>query len=95
MVKRKKFSAEFKAKVAIAAVHGSKTMNELAAEFEIHPNQIGLWKRQLCDTAPEIFSVRRPHGGRSEESLKDDLYQEIGRLKVELDFLKKKRGYER
>jgi len=95
MVARKKFGAEFKAKVALAAVHGSKTINELAAEFEVHPNQIGLWKKQLCEAAPEIFSIRRPRGGRSEESLKDNLYEEIGRLKVELDFLKKKCGYER
>jgi putative transposase len=95
MVKRKKFSAEFKAKVAIAAIHGLKNVNELAAEFEIHPNQISLWKKQLCESAPEIFSAGRSRNGRSEETLKDNLYEEIGRLKVELDFLKKKCGYER
>jgi len=94
MVSRKKFSAEFKAKVAIEAIHGLKTMNELAAEFGIHPNQISLWKKQLCEAAPEIFSTRRSRNGRSEEIMKDNLYQEIGRLKVELDFLKKKFGYE-
>lgn len=94
MGKRKKFSAEFKAKAAIAAIHGSKTMNELAAEFDVHPNQIAIWKKQLCEAAPEIFSSRRSRVNHSEESFKDNLYQEIGRLKVELDFLKKKCGYE-
>jgi len=95
MVKRKKFSAEFKAKVAIEAVHGLKTVNELAAEFEVHPNQVSFWKKQLCEAAPEIFSNGRSRNGRSEETLKDNLYQEIGQLKVELDFLKKKCGFER
>jgi transposase len=95
MVARKKFGAEFKAKVAVAAIHGSKTINELASVYEIHPNQISLWKRQLCEAAPAIFSAKRTRGGRSVETRKVNLYQEFGRLKVQLDIIKNKCGYER
>ena len=95
MVKRRRFKAEFKAKIALEAIRGHKTINEIASEYEIHPNQITQWKKQLLDSASEVFAKGHGRENRSEEALKDNLYQEIGKLKVELEFLKKKSGYER
>lgn len=87
---RKKHSAEFKTKVALAAFKGQKTLTELSSEYGVHTNQITRWKQQLQEGITEIFS--KPSSGRSskEEKLQAKLYQEIGRLKVELDWLKKK-----
>ena len=87
--KRTRYSAEFKAKVALEALREQKTMSELASEFSIHPNQIVEWKRQLLDRSPEIFSTRGK-SDKEHEKLEDRLYQQIGRLKTELDWLKKK-----
>ena len=95
MVKRRRFSSEFKSQIALEAVRGHKTINEIASEHEIHPNQIIQWKKQLLESASEIFSKGKGEKNKSEEALKDRLYQEIGKLKVELEFLKKKSGYER
>lgn len=86
---RKRYSAAFKSKVALEAAKGQKTIAEIASEYEVHPNQVSGWKKQLQDGTQEIFSDTR-RSNRSEEKLKDKLYQEIGRLKVELDWLKKK-----
>jgi putative transposase len=87
---RKHYSAEFKAKVALEAIKGQKTLNELAALHAVHPNQITNWKKQVLDEIPAIFSNRRAHDKQSEEELQAHLYQQIGQLKVELDWLKKK-----
>jgi len=95
MVKRRRYTAQIKAQIAIEAIRGKKKINELAAEYGVHPNQITKWKKQLLSSAPEIFSNNQSSKRRSEEVLKDSLYQEIGKLKVELEFLKKKSGYER
>lgn len=95
MAKRRRFKAEFKAQIALEAIRGQKTINELASKYEIHPNQITQWKRQLLESAKDVFSTARSRKKRSEEYEKNNLYQEIGKLKVELDFLKKKSGYER
>jgi len=89
-IKRKRFSAEFKSKVAIEAIKGLQTINELASKFNVHPNQISLWKKQLREKVPEIFSDRRRKSNQADEVLKARLYEEIGRLKIELDWLKKK-----
>jgi transposase-like protein len=90
MSKRKRYNAQFKAQIAIQALQGEKTINELAAEYEIHPNQIAQWKKHLIEASPDIFSGGKAGKNRSEEGLRDRLYQEIGKLKVELEFLKKK-----
>lgn len=90
--KRRKFSGSFKAKVALAAVKGDRTMAELASEFGVHPTQITKWKRQLLEGLPGIFSEGRREDLPQQQVLIDRLYQQIGQLKVELDWLKKKSG---
>jgi len=90
--KRRKFNGSFKAKVALAAVKGDRTMAELAGEFGVHPNQITKWKRQLLDGLPGVFSDGHREDLRQQQALTDRLYQQIGQLKVELDWLKKKSG---
>jgi putative transposase len=89
--KRRKHSDEFKARVALEAIRGVKTLSELSSTYGVHHTVIAQWKRQLLDGAPGIFS--RANGGvsgRSEEEIAAPLYEEIGRLKMELDWLKKK-----
>ena len=90
--KRRKFNGSFKAKVALAAVKGDQTMAELASEFGVHANQITKWKRQLLDRLPGVFSDGHRQDLRQQQALTDRLYQQIGQLKVELDWLKKKSG---
>jgi transposase-like protein len=91
---RRNHSAEFKARVALEAVKGIKSMSELASEYEVHPTQISKWKKQVLKELPGIFSDRRKQDADSEEELKARLYQQIGQLQVELDWLKKKCGFE-
>jgi transposase-like protein len=86
---RKRYSAVFKSRVATEALKGQKSISEIASEYEVHPNQVSKWKRKLQDGMPDIFSDSS-RSNRAEEELTDKLYQEIGRLKVELDWLKKK-----
>lgn len=92
--KRNKFSAAFKAKVALAAVKADKTIAELASEFGVHPNQISKWKKKLLEGLPQIFSQPRREDLRQQHQLTDRLYQQIGQLKVELDWLKKESGFD-
>ena len=91
---RKNHSAEFKARVALEAIKGIKSMSELASEHEVHPNQISKWKRQVVAELPGIFSDRRKREVGNQEEIKDRLYQQIGQLQVELNWLKKKSGLE-
>jgi len=90
--KHRKFNGPFKAKVALAAVKADRTMAELASEFGVHPTQITKWKRQLLDGLPGIFSQGHRQDLRQQQALTDRLYQQVGQLKVELDWLKKKSG---
>jgi putative transposase len=90
--KRRRFSADFKAKVALEAIKGQKTVAELAGEYEVHTNQISQWKKQLLESLPEVFGRRREQDATKQQELTDRLYQQIGQLKVELDWLKKKSG---
>ncbi len=85
---RKRYSAEFKAKVALE--EGQKTINEIAAKFPVHPNQVTQWKKQMLEALPAIFSDHRLKDDKEREQLEATLYQQIGQLKVELDWLKKK-----
>lgn len=88
---RRRHSSEFKARVALEALKGQQTLNELASEFGVHPVQIAQWKRQLLDASAGVFengASRR--GERAQEQVVEQLYQEIGQLKVEVDWLRKK-----
>lgn len=86
--KRKRHSAEFKGKVALEALKGLKTVSELSTDYSIHSTQISQWKTQLKEGIREIFGSRRGKG-QEREAVEAALYEEIGRLKVELDWLKK------
>ena len=88
--KRKQHSDEFKAKVALEAIKGVRTAGQLSSVFGIHPTQIASWKRQLVEGAPRIFNNAYGNSGKTEAELTAPLYEEIGRLKVEADWLKKK-----
>ncbi len=91
---RRNHSAQFKAKVALEALKGAKTTDELGALYEVHPTQITKWKKRLVSEAQGIFSDQRKRAENDDEALRARLYQEIGQLKVELDWLKKKVGFE-
>ena len=87
---RKKHSGAFKAKVALEAVKGERTLNELAGHFEVHPTQVVQWKQSLVAGASDLFTGGVARDAAQEAELRDRLYQEIGQMKVELDWLKKK-----
>jgi transposase len=87
--KRKSYSPQFKAKVALAALKNDEPIAELAARFEVHPTMINNWKRALIDSAVDIFDKGQKTRKQTETKV-DDLYRQIGQLKVENDFLSKK-----
>ena len=87
---RRRFSAALKARVALEALKGQRTLAELAGEHQVHPSQITAWKKQLLSAAPDIFGERQGQERQQQEELVAQLYQQIGQLKVEVDFLKKK-----
>jgi len=91
-MERKRYSGEFKAKVAVEAIKGEKTASEIAGEYGVHPTQIAQWKKQVMDEIPKIFSMKKERDARKEEEIRSSLYQQIGQLKVELDWVKKKAG---
>jgi transposase-like protein len=88
--KRKVHSGAFKAKVALEAYKGLKPVSELAGEYGVHPVQISQWKKQLLTEVKDLFSDKRSRREEQKEESESRLYEEIGRLKVELDWLKKK-----
>ena len=87
---RKSYDAAFKAKVALEAVKGEKTMAQLSSEYGVHVNQIGQWQKRLLQEVPDIFSERRRKQEDETEEMTAELYRQIGQLKVELEWLKKK-----
>lgn len=87
---RKTHDSAFKAKVALEAIKGEKTLTQLSSEFGVHPNQIGQWRKQVLKSLPELFSNRRHKEDKAQEDLISELYRQIGQLKVEMDWLKKK-----
>jgi len=86
----KRLSADFKARVALEAAKGQKTASEIAQEYQVHPTQISQWKRQLLEKLPDLFAPGKAGKEPTVETATAPLYEEIGRLKVELDFLRKK-----
>ena len=87
--KRRQHSAAFKFRLALEAIKGEHTVNELASDNGVHPTQISQWKRQLLDEGVEVFSRNGSHAQR-EQAVQAELYEQIGRLKMELEWLKKK-----
>ena len=91
---RKQHTAELKAKVAIAAIKGQHTANEIASMYGVHATQIAKWKKQALEELAQVFSSRRSSIVRAQDDLTATLYQQIGQQKVELDWLKKKVSWE-
>lgn len=87
---RRKFSSALKARLAIEAVKAVRSVSELAGEHQVHPSQITQWKKQLLDSAEALFSDKRVVQQKDQEELLAKLYQQIGQMKVELDWLQKK-----
>ena len=89
---RKQYSPESKARVALEAIRGEKTLNQLGSQFKVHPMQVAKWRKAALEQLPELFVDGRSRKARDEDADRDALYEEIGRLKMELDWLKKKAG---
>ena len=89
---RKQYNPSFKARVAIEAIRGEKTLSQLGSQFKVHPIQIAKWRKSALEQLPELFVDGRTRKGAPVDSGNDALYAEIGRLKIELDWLKKKVG---
>ena len=89
MTTRRRFSADFKARVALDALGGDKTIQEIATKHKVHPNQVSTWKRQAMDGLSEVFSNGADRAGQDHEAEVHDLHAKIGQLTVERDFLAK------
>ncbi len=89
---RKQYSPRFKAKVAVEAIRGERTLSQLASQFHVHPIQVGQWRKTALEQMADLFVDGRKRKRGDGDVEKDALYEQIGRLKVELDWLKKKVG---
>ncbi len=91
MAQRRRFGKDFKAKVALEAIRGERTLNEIASIFEIHPNQVALWKKQALERLPEAMADGRTKKSREKNPVDEDfLHKKIGQQSIEIDYLKKK-----
>ena len=88
--KSKVTGSTFKVKVALAALKGDKPLSELASQFDVHPTQIGRWRQRLLEGAVELFEDGRRRDQAEEEVSRDELFAQIGRLQMEVEWLKKK-----
>ncbi|MCX7858379.1 MAG: transposase, partial [Deltaproteobacteria bacterium] len=88
--RRRQHDASFKTMVVLEAIRGQRTIVEIASEYGVHPNQITAWKKQVLDEIPSIFSQKHEKVERAREEEKEELYKQIGQLKVENEWLKKK-----
>ena len=88
--KRKRHSSQFKFKVALEAVKGLETVNEIAGKHEVHPNQVSTWKKQLIEEGPTVFGQDTVRQLKEQSARESELFEQIGRLKMELEWLKKK-----
>jgi transposase len=89
---RRKFSAAFKAKVALEAIKEKETLQQLSSKFEVHQNQIAQWKREFLERAEDVFDKKKTETKSNDEQEKEMLYGKIGRLQTQVDFLKKVLG---
>lgn len=89
---RRRYTADFKAKVALEALKAQRTCNEIASDHGLHPVQVSQWKKAAAEGLQEVFSNGSARKDGEKDALIDRLYQEIGQLKVELDWVKKKSG---
>ena len=89
---KKVFSPKQKATVALEAVKGLKTINQISSQYDAHPTQVGIWRKQLLESAEQLFGDKRKKENRSKEELIEQLYKIIGQRDVELEWLKKKLG---
>jgi len=87
---REKYNSAFKAKVALEAIGEQKTLAELASEYDVHPTQITNWKKELLERAGEVFDKNASQEAKAAQVREAELYRQIGQLKVEVDWLKKK-----
>lgn len=90
MKKRKTYDDNYKAKVALEAIRGEKTISEIASQYEVHPNQIAKWKKQLLENVSSLFSNKKDPEIGELKKLIEELYKKIGQQNIELEFLKKK-----
>lgn len=90
--RRKTYSGEYKTKIVVEVMKGQQTVNQLASKYGVHPNMITQWKKQALAGLPQILSDRRGKDEKAEEEIKAQLYQQIGQLKMELEWMKKKSG---
>ena len=88
--KRKQYNMQFKFKVALDAAKGVKTINQLASDYDLHPNQVSNWKKQLLEEGPGLFNRQLNRRREQQAAQEAELYEQIGRLKMELEWLKKK-----
>lgn len=92
-MKRNRHSKELKSKVAIAAIKGHQTVNEIASEFGVHVSQVNRWKKEAIDSLPSVFGNTKAKQEKEMANERDHLYQQIGKLQVEVDWLKKNTGH--
>lgn len=92
MAQRRKHTGQFKARVAVEAIAGHKTINEISAEYGVHASQIHKWKKQALEHLPELLDGSRPSRRDEHEATESRLYQQIGQLTMEVEYLKKKLG---
>ena len=92
MAQRKRHGKKFKAQVAIDAIKGAKSINEIASAYGVHPNQVSAWKKEALEGLPDVLTDKRTGKGHGADSHEAELYKQIGRLTMEVEFLKKKLG---
>ena len=92
MAQRKRHGRKFKAQVAIEAIKGAKSINEIASAHGVHPNQVSAWKKEALEGLPDVLADKRTKKGHGTDAHEAELYKQIGRLTMEVEFLKKKLG---